>query len=58
MKPHPCLNRAREAAEKAERRKVEAIDRLNAKLGPGGPFEQAMHDLINADKRATQEKGR
>ena len=37
MKPHPCLNKElREAAEKAERRKVEAIDRLNAKLGPGG----------------------
>ena len=39
MKPHPCLEATKsfeEAAEKAERRKVEAIDRLNAKLGPDG----------------------
>jgi hypothetical protein len=28
------------------------------KLGPKGEFEEAMNELIDADKRALQEKGR
>jgi hypothetical protein len=61
MRPHPCFETNKpleEAARTAEERKVQAIDRLNAKLGPRGEFERAMVDLIDADKRAIQEKGR
>ena len=61
MKPQPCFDPPRhleEAAELAERRKREAIARLREKLGDGDRFEQAMRDLIDADKRALQEKGK
>jgi hypothetical protein len=61
MKPLPCFEVNKpleEAARKAEQRKAEAIDKLMGKLGPRGEFEQAMSDLIDADKRALQEKGR
>jgi hypothetical protein len=61
MKPLPCFEvnkQLEEAARKAEQRKAEAIDKLMGKLGPRSEFEQAMHDLIDADKRALQEKGR
>lgn len=61
MKPHPCFetNKAlEEAAAHAETRKNQAIDRLMGKLGPKGEFEEAMNQLIDADKRALQEKGR
>jgi hypothetical protein len=60
-KPRPCFetNKAlEEAARLAEQRKCEAIDRLNAKLGPRDAFEQAMDDLLDADERALKEKGR
>ena len=61
MKPHPCFKTNKtleEAARHAEARKNQAIDKLMGKLGPRGEFEQAMSDLIDADKRALQEKGR
>jgi hypothetical protein len=61
MKPLPCFEVNKpleEAARKAEQRKAQAIDKLMGKLGPRGEFEQAMHDLIDADRRALQEKGR
>jgi hypothetical protein len=61
MKPHPCFETNKtleEAARHAEARKNQAIDKLMGKLGPRGEFEQAMSDLIDADKRALQEKGR
>jgi hypothetical protein len=61
MKPVPCFEvnkELEEAARAAEERKVQAIDRLSAKLGPQGEFEWAMHDLIDADKRALQEKSK
>ena len=61
MKPLPCFEVNKpleEAARKAEQRKAEAIDKLMGKLGPRREFEQAMHDLIDADRRALQEKGR
>jgi len=60
MKPPPCFKVNKpleEAARKAEQRKAEAIDKLMGKLGPRGEFEQAMHDLIDADKRALKERG-
>jgi len=63
MKPQPCFEPPRhleEAAELAERRKREAIARLREKLGINNRdrFEQAMRGLIDADKRALQEKGK
>ena len=61
MKPQPCFEPPRhleEIAELAERRKREAIARLREKLGDGDRFEQAMRDLIVADKRGMQEKGK
>jgi hypothetical protein len=60
MKPQPCFetNKAlEEASQRAEQRKNRAIDRLTEKLG-AGCFEPAMANLINADKRALQEKRR
>jgi hypothetical protein len=60
MKPLPCFEVNKpleEVARKAEQRKAEAIDKLMGKLGPRGEFEQAMHDLIDADKRALKERG-
>jgi hypothetical protein len=60
MKPLPGFEVNKpleEAARKAEQRKAEAIDKLMGKLGPRGEFEQAMHDLIDADKRALKERG-
>ena len=49
-----------EAAEAAEQRKRRAIQTLAEKLTPtpADRFEQAMRDLIDADKKALQEKGR
>jgi hypothetical protein len=63
MKPQPCFEPPKQleaAAALAEKRKREAIDRLTEKLAPSGNdrFEQAMRDLIDADKKALQEKGR
>ena len=61
MKTQPCFEPPRhleEAADQAEQRKREAIARLREKLGEGNRFEQAMRDLIDADKRALQEKGK
>lgn len=60
MKPQPAFEPPKhleEAADAAERRKREAIEALKAKLAPD-PFEQAMRDMIDADKRARKEKGR
>jgi hypothetical protein len=59
MKPLPGFEVNKpleEAARKAEQRKAEAIDKLMGKLGPRREFEQAMHDLIDADKRALNER--
>jgi hypothetical protein len=59
--PHPCFetNKAlEEAARRAAERKNQALDRLMGKLGPNGRFEQAMHGLIDADRRALKEKGK
>jgi hypothetical protein len=61
MKPVLCFEvnkELEEAARAAEERKVQAIDRLNAKLSLQGEFDRAMHDLIDADKWARQEKGK
>ena len=61
MKPQPCFETNKEleaAARRAEQRKNQAIDRLMGKLGPKDGFEQAMHELIDADKRALEERGR
>ena len=63
MKPQPCFDPPRhleEAAELAERRKREAIARLCGKLGirNRNRFEQAVCDLIDADRRALQERGK
>jgi hypothetical protein len=60
MKPLPCfkVNKNLEnAARQAEQRKNQAIDRLTKKLKPNR-FERALVDVIDADKRALQEKGR
>ena len=60
MKPQPCfeVNKDLEnAARLAEQSKNQAIDRLTKKLTPDR-FERAMADVIDADKRALQEKGR
>jgi hypothetical protein len=68
MKPYPCFEPNKEllaAAARAEERKNQAIDKIMGKLGPKGSFEQAMHELIDADpstslrtgKRALEEKG-
>jgi hypothetical protein len=46
------------AAEQAEQRKQAALERLLNRLPRDDAFEQAMRDLIDADKRALQEKGR
>ena len=59
MKPEPCFappKHLEEAAEAAEQRKREAIEKLARKLA-GDQFGQAVRDLIDADKRAIQEKG-
>jgi hypothetical protein len=61
MKPRPYFESSRhleEAAEQAEQRKREAIARLTEKLGvsTGDRFEQALRGLIDADKRALQER--
>jgi hypothetical protein len=63
MKTQPCFEPPRhleEAAELAEQRKREAIARLSEKLGISNRdrFEQAIRELINADKRVLQEKGK
>ena len=63
MKPQPCFEPPKhleEIAELAERRKREAIAQLLEKLGINNRdrFEQALRDLIDADKRALQEKGK
>jgi hypothetical protein len=61
MKPQPCFETNKtleEAARHAEARKNQAIDRLMGKLGPRGGFEEAITDLIDADKRVLQETGR
>ena len=49
-----------EAAEAAELRKRRAIQMLAEKLTstPVDRFERAMRDLIDADKKALEEKGR
>ncbi len=59
MKPQPCFEtnkQLEDAARRAEERKNLAIDRLMGKLGPKDAFERAMHELIDADKRALKEK--
>jgi hypothetical protein len=61
MKTQPCFEPPRhleEAADQAEQRKREAIARLREKLGEGNRFEQAMRDLIDADKRAVLARGK
>ena len=63
MKPRPYFESSRhleEAAELAEQRKREAIARLSEKLGISNRdrFEQAIRELIDADKRVPQEKGK
>jgi len=63
MKSQPCFEvdkQLEEAARQAEARKNRAIDRLTEKLGVGSAdrFGPAVRDLIDADKRALQEKGR
>ena len=58
---HPCFetNKAlEEAARRAAERKNQALDKLMGKLGPKGAFEQAMWDVIDADRRALKEKGK
>ena len=58
---HPCFetNKAlEEAARRAAERKNQALDKLMGKLGPKGAFEQAMHELLDADRRALKEKGK
>ena len=60
MKPHPCFETNKQleaAARQAEERKNTALDKLMGKLGPNGRFEQAMQELIDADRRALKEKG-
>lgn len=48
-----------DAARLAEQRKRRAIDRLTERLAPPGDrFVRSMETLIDADKRATQEKAR
>ena len=62
--PTPCLTEnaaLEEAAALAERRKLQALDRLMEKLGAAperDDFERAMHRLIDADKAALEAKGR
>jgi hypothetical protein len=61
MKLQPCFEPPKhleEIADLAERRKREAIQRLRDKLGDGDQFGQAIRNLIDADKRALQEKGK
>jgi hypothetical protein len=63
MKPQPCFEvdkQLEEAARQAEARKNRAIERLTEKLTIGSTdrFGRAVHDLIDSDKRALQEKGR
>lgn len=60
MKPQPCFetNKTLEvAARQAERRKNQAIAKLMRKLAPHDRFDQAMADLIDADKRTLDERG-
>jgi|HubBroStandDraft_6_1064221.scaffolds.fasta_scaffold4807895_2 hypothetical protein len=62
MKSVPCFEvnkKLEEAAREAEARKNRAIERLTERLGisTGDRFGRAVRDLINADKRALQEKG-
>lgn len=68
-KPVPCLVEIPEpllrAAEEAERRKNEALDRLHAKLSehlpPAQPldgFGRAMEALIDADAKVLQARGK
>jgi hypothetical protein len=59
--PKPCFEQNKRllaAAERAEERKNQAIDRFMGRLGPKGAFEQAMQDVIDADRRALKEKGK
>jgi hypothetical protein len=61
MKPVPSFEvnkQLEEAAGEAEARKNRAIERLTEKLGVGSGdrIGHAIRDLIDADKRALQEK--
>jgi hypothetical protein len=61
MKTQPCFETDRElerAARRAEKRKNEAIDRLNAKLGLNVRTGQVVHAPIDAGGRTLQEKGK
>ena len=63
MKSQPCFEvdkQLEEAARQAEARKNRAIERLTEKLSVGSAdrFGHAVRDLIDADKRSLQEKGR
>jgi hypothetical protein len=63
MKPVPCFEvnkQLEEAAREAEVRKNRAIERLTEKLRTSScdRFGHGVRDLIDADKRALQEKGR